>query len=531
MPDDHVFPPESPAKPGQPPNNRPGRLSVRDLAGMAPPPGAQAQVPPEAAPAPGQGPRILRRAPAPEPDHPQQPRRHAKADPEWLTEPPARHQPPVADQRNGQTPANDWAEPARSSQPASLEGYELAPMDPAWTQAAAPQPHYAAPRAEHLQQPAPGPRPRVEQPMQAAGHPQQQPPYHDGMGAPRATAEAPSAVPTDFPYEKEHPLLKIPFTVHMDGRRFEGETLSVTHMILRSDGEGPLGRGHRTMAWLYVAFDSFGIALQPDVIVLDDNPDGSMVLQFASPTGPHLPQLRYILNSYIAGDVVSVDGMLSYTGPDAPKAPKANTPDDKKQRKRSIGMLVLSSLMVVAAAGLVYKRYTTGTEMHPVFVERAGAQMRATVAGQIGYLNADAGNGEVVYAINATTGDVLNFQMPCDCEVALAPGIAQGTTVLPEDVVLTAFSPDAGLRVETLMSVQGLNRAMRGDNVSLALNDGRTVPVMVIPGEATHAATIRGEVFVPVTLQPKAGGLTHADLGKSAQLRITPNLAARLGLR
>ncbi len=36
-----------------------------------------------------------------------------------------------------------------------------------------------------------------------------------------------------------------------------------------------------------------------------------MRLDFLEPTGEHLPTLRYLLNSYIAGDITSVDGIIS----------------------------------------------------------------------------------------------------------------------------------------------------------------------------------------------------------------------------
>ncbi len=39
--------------------------------------------------------------------------------------------------------------------------------------------------------------------------------------------------------------------------------------------------------------------------------------------------------------------------------------------------------------------------------------MKATTAGQISFLNPNAKKGEVAFSINANTGDVLNFQLPC----------------------------------------------------------------------------------------------------------------------
>ncbi len=62
--------------------------------------------------------------------------------------------------------------------------------------------------------------------------------------------------------------------------------------------------------------------MYPEVIVTGSRKPGEMTLQFADPAGEHLPQLRHIINSYIAGDVMSLRGLLAYTGPTKPKAPK-----------------------------------------------------------------------------------------------------------------------------------------------------------------------------------------------------------------
>ncbi len=136
------------------------------------------------------------------------------------------------------------------------------------------------------------------------------------------------------------------------------------------------------------------------------------------------------------------------------------------------------------------------------------------------YLNPAAKAGEVVFSINSNTGDVLNFQLPCDCQVLVTEGIAEGTTVLPIDVILTFFDSNVAVRVDTLMSVEGLARAMDGDRAYLDVNDGRSIPVTVVPNSATTAASERGDLFLPVMLVAEPGALTPDDIGKSARLRL-----------
>ncbi|MEM9248566.1 MAG: hypothetical protein AAGB05_07695 [Pseudomonadota bacterium] len=328
----------------------------------------------------------------------------------------------------------------------------------------------------------------------------------------------------DFGHDSEHPQIAVPFTLRVGSHSFHGQRLSVTHLHTADEGGArALADGSRHLATLTVPFDSFSVTLQTDVILTGQG-GGMAAFQFADPTGPHLPQLRYILNTVIAGDFVSVDGLVTYSGPTEPAKAKAAAKRSVLQRVRSLMVALLSICLLAAAAAVVAVRYTTGTEMHPVFVERAGQQMRATVAGQMVYLDPSARQGEVLYAINSNAGDVLNFRMPCDCDVEVAAGMREGTTVLPTDKIMTIFNNSEGVRAQTLMSIEGLSRAMSGDLVHMDLSDGRRMAVTVLADSATTSASMRGDLFVPVELVPIEGALTQEDVGKTARVRLSHRL-------
>jgi len=354
--------------------------------------------------------------------------------------------------------------------------------------------------------------------------PQSQP-QAQAQPEPKSAPRTAQSLPVDFGYDDEHPLLKIPFSVTVAGQRYTGESISLMQIHAQANEGGMLGAGARHIAIINFTFESFVLTLHPEIAVISEDVQGKSVFQFSNPTGVHLPQLRYLLNSHIGGDFVTVDGMVSYTGPTAPKVTKGEARGRSvMSRVRSIGVAALSALLIVAAAGVLLKRYTTSYEMHPVFVERAGQKMRATAAGQISYLNPNAAKGEVLYSVNANTGNVLNFMMPCDCEVVVTKGILDGTTVLQTDLILTIYVNTSLIRAQTLMSIEGLNRAMNGDQVHMDLNDGRSIPVEVIASEATTAASLRGDIFVPVELVSEDGALTTKDIGKSARLRLSKGL-------
>ncbi len=263
--------------------------------------------------------------------------------------------------------------------------------------------------------------------------------------APQPEPAPAPALPPDFVFEAEHPVVPVPFRAQIGNAtwwatRFRSRrpmsrlTACLTRRGRATGGDPPP-----------VRFPGFSVLLCPEVVVAGQRREGEMTLQFMDPAGAHLPQLRYILNTALAGDFVSMGGMLSYTGPTQPKAAKAaDTPNAGKLRLRSAAVAFMSFALMLAAGGLMLSRAMQLEELRPVFIERAGKEMKATTAGQISYLNPEAKKGEVVFSINANSGDVLNFQLPCDCEISVTEGIFEGSTVLPFDAVLSFFDPGVG---------------------------------------------------------------------------------------
>ncbi|NCO21888.1 MAG: hypothetical protein GW905_07780 [Rhodobacterales bacterium] len=330
-------------------------------------------------------------------------------------------------------------------------------------------------------------------------------------------------IPADFLFDREHPVLPIPFTLHLPGGSFQGLGLSLTALHLGPPPQGArVGRaGARHLAKLEFNCEGFSIDLYPEVTVTASDAQGA-VLQFTDPTGAHLPQLRYILNSFIAGDLVSLGGLLGHTGPTRVKPAKSDQGADRvgAGTARRVAAVALSGLLILGALAAIYQRYTTSYEPRPVFVTRQGNDMRATSPGQITFLNPEAKSGEVLYAISANSGDTLNFLLPCACEVALASGIYSGATVLPSDPILTIFDTNVQVRVQTQMSIEGLTKAVNGEQVYLDMSDGRAIPVQVVQTSATSEAALRGDLYMPVVLLPDEGALNVADIGKPARVRL-----------
>ena len=332
-------------------------------------------------------------------------------------------------------------------------------------------------------------------------------------------------VPPGFAFDKEHPVVPIPFRIWIGESRFEGRGLSVAAAQVAAPSQlDPALLAKRHVARLAFDFQDFSISLYPEVSVAQTPGKGELTIRFLDPTGPHLPQLRYILNSFIAGDFVSLGSMMAYSGPTKPKEPKGSAQGRGRGYVRSFAVILMSLALIAAAGHTLFQRYTQSFEARPAFITRAGDEMRATSAGQITYLNTTAGAGEVIYSISANSGDVLNFQLPCDCEVSVVEGIFEGATVLPGDPILSIFDSSVNVRVESLMSVEGVSKAMGGDEVFLDLSDGRSVPVSVVLSSATDAAAARGDLYLPVTMIAEDGGLGVEDIGKTARIRLASTL-------
>ena len=325
-------------------------------------------------------------------------------------------------------------------------------------------------------------------------------------------------VPLDFGFETEHPAVSLPFSVVIRGKRFDGLKISLTAMSVVAQPDILMAKGTKHAASVQFEFQNFSLTIYPEVVVVGEK-GGDLILNIADPTGDHVAHLRFVMNSFIAGDFVTLGSVMAYSGPTKPKEEKAAVEKNWKERFRSVFVAVLSATLAAAALYAFYVRFTTGHELHPVLVERAGQPLQATTAGQIAYLDPGAAKGEVLFSINSNSGDILNFRMPCDCDLALSQGIREGVTVLPTDIVAT-IQTGTGLEIATLMSVEGFARAMRGDRVFLDLTDGRSIPVQVLANSASNAAAISGEVFLPVRLLAEDGSLTDADIGMYGQLRL-----------
>lgn len=354
---------------------------------------------------------------------------------------------------------------------------------------------------------------------------------HDKKPKGARMAPAPAAEPA---IHGDHPVIRLPFNVVINGRSYQGNGLS----IVGAEATGlidPQLHGRVQVATLNFNFPGYSISLPVDAAIGAGAPEsGTVTLRFLEPTGPHLPQLRYILNSYVGGELIGVDGLIR-TGDKAEKT-RAEAPAAKPPASRSIatglrwGAFAGLGLLLVGFVGVkLYERLfvTPVTGLSTITLD--GMDLRAISPGQLDFVNPAATKGEIAFAIRTTAGEVLAVSMPCDCVVA--PGAAQsGATVLAGDTVMTVAPADAPVVITSHVDGNGLRRLAAGGRADVHMPDGSATTASLdaseLPG-LLRSATADG-ASIPVTLVP-ASPIEPALVGTPVEVLITSDPLAAVG--
>jgi len=326
-----------------------------------------------------------------------------------------------------------------------------------------------------------------------------------------------------FIYENEHPQLQIPFTARIGARRLEGKTLSITEAFV-SGLMPPNANLDRTTMALQFDFEGFTISLfvEADVEKIGDTSSPNYKMRFRNPTASHLAPLRHIINSHLAGDLITMDRFLGYTGPTRAKSKTPTVPPNAMQRTsrvvRKIGILSLSVGLIAMATNIVHDRIVFSYEPRPVVISQSGETLRATSAGQITYTNVSAGLGDVVYSIGANSGDLLSVRMPCDCDIQPLSEFYEGATILAGTPLVKLVDADAVPEVSLAITADGATRLISGDNAELEMANGTIVPVSVTLLETLDVGQATDLVAADLSFDP--ADIDQITVGENARLRF-----------
>lgn len=353
---------------------------------------------------------------------------------------------------------------------------------------------------------------------------------HAEIEKPKASRSVPFAPPAEPAVHGEHPVVRIPFNVVINGRSFQGNGLS----IVGAEATGlidPQLHGRVQLVTLAFNFPGYSISLPVDAAIGAGAPEaGTVTLRFLEPTGPHLPQLRYILNSYVGGDLVGVDGLIRTA--DKVERVRTEAPAAKPSTTRGVmaglrwGAFAGLGLLLVGFVGVkLYERLFVAPVTGLSTVTLDGMDLRAISPGQLDFVNPAAVKGDIAFAIRTTSGEVLAVSMPCDCVVA--PGSAQsGATVLAGDTVMTVAPAGAPVVISSKVDGNGLRMLASGAHAEVHLpngtvtnatldskelpgllrsaTDGTAIPVSLVPAKALDPETVGMPVEVFIKADPFA---------------------------
>lgn len=325
----------------------------------------------------------------------------------------------------------------------------------------------------------------------------------------------------------DHPILSLPFTAEINGRHCLGTGIS----LVRAQVAGlldPAMNGQERLVRLSFAFQGFTVSLTVECrIDMTGGAGGGAVLVFSDPTGDHLPQLRHLLNGWIAGDLVSLGQTLGVTTqPGGPAARPAGGAASSGSRVLSrlfgtAAMLALAAGLVAATLTLVYVRSYQVTLPVPARIVAEGQVLTALAAGQIDYLNPEAAEGDVAFTLRADGGQVLAVAMPCAC-TATVEGLALGSTVQAGDPVMTVHPEGAPMTARVNVPAERMFDLAAAESATLTLPDGRRIaarPVLPLPTPAAR----EGDT-VPVTFVAETDVLGAELSGALAEVTLTKRL-------
>jgi len=347
----------------------------------------------------------------------------------------------------------------------------------------------------------------------------------------RSASPAPAAA--EPAVHGEHPVIRLPFNVVINGRSFQGHALS----IVGAEATGlidPQLHGRVQLVTLVFNFPGYAISLPVDAAIGAGAPEsGTVTLRFLEPTGPHLPQLRYILNSFVGGELIGVDGLIRTQ--DKPEKVKSELPKAQRSATQGImtgirwGAFAGLGLLLVGFVGVkLYERLFVLPVTGLSTITLDGMDLRAISPGQLDFVNPAATKGEIAFAIRTTSGEVLAVSMPCDCVVA--PGAAQGgATLLAGDTVMTVAPKEAPVVISSKVDGNGLRALASGAHAEVHMPNGAVTTASLdakeLPGLLRSATD---GTAIPVTLVP-ATALDQSTVGSPVDVLIKSDPLAAVG--
>lgn len=288
---------------------------------------------------------------------------------------------------------------------------------------------------------------------------------------------------------RRHATYKLPLTCIIDGRRYQVSEWSVAGVVL-ADASPALELNKLYDISLVFPFDGYDFALELQAMA--ESIDGHWEVHYTNPTPSQITLFRYILDSYLTGELVTAGEILDIRKRDEASAVgKSSSP--KLQRTawqrfvgsvgRAVWLLIIAAIIIGLVAfvtGSVAQRMSLiSTESAMVTVDSTPAF--ATEAGILTFLATGSVKAQQPLAtVTTASGNSKTLFSPCDCLVSESFASSGASISAGEKIALLQ---DAGAKPYVMAWIDR-------EHV-VELYRGATAQVELPGGQSLHGLTLK----------------------------------------
>lgn len=286
---------------------------------------------------------------------------------------------------------------------------------------------------------------------------------------------------------RQHIRLKIPIQVEVDGVRYQVDDWSVggfgveSVMTSRQPGE-------RFSVRLIFPFEEFEMTMRLDTrMVYVDQDHGRFGCAFMGMTKEHAEIFRYLVDAYLAGEVVSAGDILQVRRDNTASAriqpiyespPEDDTWAAKLRRYGALATFGLAGLALLAVIVLGLKERYFTIAANSAVIEAPVVEIRSPVAGR--FISAlqtgeQVFEGTLLGSMQGLDGTIVTLESPCDCLVLELLALS-GQHYQVGDHLVALIGAEQPLMVRAQLPLEQAERLELGDRAEIRV-PGRADPL------------------------------------------------------
>ncbi len=341
---------------------------------------------------------------------------------------------------------------------------------------------------------------------------------------------------------RQHARYNIPVKLLFDGKEYTIEEWSVSGFSIK-DLPKDIAQNQNHDATLVFDFSDFATNLDVQFEVIWHDEDSMRYgCRFTQLAPNKLSVLYYVINAYLAGEVVSTGDLINVLrrGNYSESEDSTNKQVDKTNKRalrvrQIIGYLVLLSIVVALLSFIAYSVYQriyvieslSAKADAPVIVVRA--PLPSYLHSLTNNDNSEVKKGELVALAKLIGGGSNSIESPCDCKVVSIHAIDRQFVDRGEPI-MTLLPVDAELHINAKVSYPSIKKLTIGQTAEIRFADGQTQSGIIRDVRASksveqqHAAPLanipsRAVEYADVIIEPVTP-LDSSKLGVAVNVKI-----------